>query len=742
MSEPVTAVRRERCMSKSPTSDYDSIRLEVHRLRGENADLRREIALLAEEAALFRVLADSAMVGVNISQDGRFVYVNDRLAAMFGYEEPDILLGRSLWDMVHPDDIDTVKHRIRQRLCDNGAKSKQRFRGVRADGEVIWLDSHTSQVFHHGKPAALAHLIDVTSQHEAEQALTFAYSELDQLFNIVASAVCVISVDRTVLRINQAFEKLFGADARNIVGRKCDQVWLHGRCNGAQCPLDRIKAGETQLEYRVERKGSDGGHLSLIVTAVPFRGPDGQLLGIVENFIDVTQLKRSEEQIAFQAYHDALTSLPNRLLFNDRLNMAMAHAQRQNQGLAVLFLDLDHFKTINDSLGHAVGDSLLQAVAGRLSGVLRDEDTAARIGGDEFMILLQSATDPESAGVVAERLLEAMAEPFSVSGHELYVTASIGVTLCPHDGQDPETLVSNADMAMYRAKEDGRNTYKMFTPAMNQQVVQRLALENALRKAMERDEFVVHYQPKVSLESGCIMGAEALVRWRRSDNALVPPGDFIPLAEENGMIVGIGQWVLRQACFAAKSWHEMGFGGMSVAVNLSPRQFNQRDLVEVVRAALEESGLSAEYLELEVTENAVMNDVERAIDTMRQLSDLGVHLSMDDFGRGYSSLYNLKRFPMDSLKIDRLFVRDLLNSDDEALLVNTIIAMSKSMNLEVVAEGVETAAQLDFLRRNECDQTQGFLFSKPLPGGELSDLLTSSGGRLDGPLGGKPVGAA
>ncbi len=725
-------------MSKSPTNDFDSLRLEVQRLHAENANLRKEIAVLAEEAALFRVLADSAMVGVNINQDGHFVYVNDRLADMFGYDEPQKLLGRCLWDMVHPDDLDKVKRRIRQRLCDNGTKTKQRFRGLRADGGVIWVDSHTSQVFHHGKPAALAHLVDVTSQQEAETALTFAYSELDQLFNIVASAVCVISADRTVLRVNHAFQQLFGPDARNVVGRKCDQAWLHGRCKGGDCPLERIIAGETKIEYRMERKGPDGAPLNIIVTAVPFRGPDGQLLGIVENFIDVTQLKRSEEQIAFQAYHDALTGLPNRLLFNDRLNMAMAHAQRQEQGLAVLFLDLDHFKTINDSLGHAVGDSLLQAVAERLQGVLRDEDTAARIGGDEFMVLLQSATDPESAGVVAERLLEVVSGPFAISGYELYVTASIGVTLFPHDGQDPESLTANADMAMYRAKEDGRNTYRMFTPAMNQQVIQRLAMENDLRKAMEREEFVVHYQPKVSLDSGCIMGAEALVRWMRPGNGgLVPPGEFIPLAEENGMIVGIGQWVLRQACLAAKGWHDMGFGSLCVAVNLSPRQFNQRDLVDVVRSALDESGLPAQCLELEVTENAVMNDVDRAIETMRQLSDLGVHLSMDDFGRGYSSLYHLKRFPMDSLKIDRLFIRDALNSDDEALLVNTIIAMSKSMNLEVVAEGVETEAQLDFLRRNECDQTQGFLFSKPLPGGELSELLTSCGGRLDGPLNGR-----
>ena len=449
-------------------------------------------------------------------------------------------------------------------------------------------------------------------------------------------------------------------------------------------------------------------------------GQDGRLVWALR---DISQIKSSEEKITYLAYHDALTGLPNRRLFNDRLKVAIATATRKQQRLALLFLDLDNFKHVNDGLGHAAGDELLQETARRLQGKVREEDTVARLGGDEFISLLVGIREPEYAAVVAQRILDCLAEPYRLRGRDFYLSASVGITLFPDDGDDPEALLANADMAMYRAKGAGRNNYKLFTPELNDKVQRRMALEGALRSAIDNQEFLVHYQPKVELDQGRVVGVEALVRWMRPGQGLVSPGEFIPLAEDTGQIVPIGQWVLEQACRQTKLWHERGRQGLAVSVNLSPRQFQQKDLVPMVADTLERSGLDPACLELEVTESMVMDSVDEAIVTLEQLSRLGVHLSMDDFGKGYSNLYYLKRFPMHTLKIDRSFVRDVAVDLDDASIVDTIINMSRSLRLKVIAEGVETQEQLSFLRERRCDQIQGFLFSRPLPTKELSSML-------------------
>jgi diguanylate cyclase (GGDEF)-like protein len=434
--------------------------------------------------------------------------------------------------------------------------------------------------------------------------------------------------------------------------------------------------------------------------------------------------KRYQAQIEHQANYDALTGLPNRSLLHDRLRQAV-FAQRRLRSMAVVFLDLDHFKFVNDSLGHSVGDVLLKAMAERLAAVLRDGDTVARLGGDEFVLILNDQTNEEVIYRAMQRILAEVSKPIQVEGKELYVTCSAGISLHPQDGPDVDTLLKNADAAMYRAKALGRNTFQFFTAEMNAHVTERLALEQDLRRALERREFILHYQPKVALPGGAVVGAEALVRWAHPALGVVPPARFIPLAEETGLIVALGEWVLAEACRQWRAWLDAGLEAGSVAVNLSARQFRQEGLARVVKRVLGDTGLEPKRLEMELTESMVMDDPREAVATLRALKRLGVRLSVDDFGTGYSSLSYLKDLPIDALKIDGSFVRGIAAGAraGDGLLAQAIISLAHSLELEVIAEGVETAAQLRFLRRHRCDQAQGFHFGAAVPPEEYARLL-------------------
>ncbi len=443
---------------------------------------------------------------------------------------------------------------------------------------------------------------------------------------------------------------------------------------------------------------------------------------MTEALLDASKRRELEETIRHQAYHDALTDLPNRALFKDRLTVALAQANRSRQMFAVMFLDLDRFKAVNDTAGHAQGDRLLKIVAGQLKGLIREDDSLARVGGDEFTVLL-GITRIEDAITVAERILKSFQEPRALGGHEFRITASIGITLYPGDRGDAETLLRNADIAMYRAKEEGRNNYQIYTPAMNTLLLERLAVESDLRHALEREEFVIYYQPQVDMESGGITGLEALIRWEHPRRGLVPPLEFIPLAEETGLIAPIGEWVLRTACRQNRAWQDAGLPPVRIAVNLSGRQFEQPGLVQTVAQVLAESGLAPRYLELEITESTAMRNVDYTARMLRELKGMGVRIAIDDFGTGYSSLGYLKRFPVDMLKIDQSFVRDLPDDENDAALAAGIIAMAHELKLEVIAEGVETEEQLAFLQRQRCDEMQGYLFSKPVPSDELERML-------------------
>ncbi|HEY6844353.1 MAG TPA: EAL domain-containing protein [Thermoanaerobaculia bacterium] len=423
------------------------------------------------------------------------------------------------------------------------------------------------------------------------------------------------------------------------------------------------------------------------------------------------------------AYHDALTGLPNRPLFMDRLIVALAQAARANQKLAVFFLDLDRFKDINDSLGHSVGDGLLKAVAERVRRCVREGDTVARFGGDEFTLLIPRIEQIEDAAKIAQKILETLKIPFSISDHELFVTTSIGISIYPGDGSDPETLVRNADTAMYRAKDQGRDNYQLYAPAMNARALERLALENMLRKALSHRELVLYYQPVADIRTKAIVGVEALIRWRHPDMGMVSPAHFISVAETSGLIIPIGDWVLRTACRQTKLWQKRIDPELTVAVNLSARQFAQANLVEEIGEVLEETGLQPRHLELEITESNAMQNAENTIYTLRELKALGVRIAMDDFGTGYSSLNYLKRFPIDTLKLDQSFVREITTDPTDAAIATAVIAMAHSLDLRVIGEGVETEEQFVFLQKQRCDYVQGYLLSPPQPADVVETYL-------------------
>jgi diguanylate cyclase (GGDEF)-like protein/PAS domain S-box-containing protein len=478
------------------------------------------------------------------------------------------------------------------------------------------------------------------------------------------------------------------------------------------------QAGRFDCEYRIV-------HSSGEVRWVWERGtgiydPAGSLIAIEGLIQDISERKLYQARIEQQASYDSLTGLANRTLLSERLQQAIRHARSQGTRLAVVFVDLDRFKLINDSLGHQVGDELLRTMAARLKSGVRESDTVARLGGDEFVLLLNGHRDAESIAGVLERMLASIGRRWSIPQGDFNITCSMGVALYPDDGTSAETLLKHADAAMYRAKEKGRNNFQFFTAELNKEVTERLALEGKLRRALEHRQFSLHYQPRIDLRSGAVVGAEALIRWESGEEPL-DPARFIPVAEETGLIVPIGAWVLETACAQNKAWQDAGLAPLVVSVNVSPRQFRQGNLVRTIADVLGRTGLDARCLEVELTESAVMHDADQFTEMLRELSDLGVAISLDDFGTGYSSLGYLKRFAVDRLKVDRSFVQDLTNDSDDATIVRTIIALGHNLGLKVVAEGVESEQQLEFLRANGCDEGQGHHFGHPLPPGQFAE---------------------
>jgi diguanylate cyclase (GGDEF)-like protein/PAS domain S-box-containing protein len=469
----------------------------------------------------------------------------------------------------------------------------------------------------------------------------------------------------------------------------------------------------------------DGSEVPIENSVAPIHDREGKPTGAVVVFRDVSAARAMALEMTHSAQHDFLTGMPNRMLLNDRVNQAIAWAQRHAKKVAVLFLDLDGFKHINDSLGHATGDKLLQSVAKRLVECVRGSDTVSRQGGDEFVVLLTEVGLSEDAAITARRMLQTVAQAHSVDQHDLHVTTSIGVSVFPDDGQDAETLIKNADTAMYQAKENGRQSYQFFKPAMNVRAVERQSIEESLRRALERKEFLVQYQPKVNLKTLEITGAEALIRWKHPVRGMVPPSDFIPIAEDCGLIVPIGNWVLREACKQARTWMDAGLPLATMAVNISAMEFRDEDFLDGVFRILRETGLDPAALELELTESVLMKRAESTQSILKILRGSGIQLAVDDFGTGYSSLSYLRKFPIDALKIDQSFIRQITTAPDETTIVTAVISMGRSLKLRVVAEGVETMEELTFLQAHQCEEAQGYYFSRPVLPERFAQLLKS-----------------
>lgn len=550
----------------------------------------------------------------------------------------------------------------------------------------------------------------------------------DRAIESSVNAICItdnLAPDNPIVYVNPAFERITGYSSEEVLGRNARL--LQGS-DLAQPELIGVRAAlqdERPCHVVLRNYRKDGSMYWNELHIAPVRNDAGAVTHYIGVHSDITDAKTHQDELARQANHDSLTGLPNRNLLWDRIDGACARTQRYGNFAAVVFLDLDNFKVVNDSLGHTRGDQLLRAVAARLQSALRATDTVARQGGDEFVLVLSDQKSEQQVAGELQRIVRLFLKPFPVDSQDVFITASMGAALHPQDAKDPESLMKSAELAMYRAKESGRNTYQLYTVEMQTRVTQRLALESGLRRALEQGEFELHYQPQVDLRSNRVFGCEALIRWRQADLGMISPATFIPLAEETGLIVPIGEWVLRTACRQCKKWQDAGLPAVTVAVNISARQFREKNLFHLVATILAETGLAPGQLELEVTESVIMHDAQQVIASLQAFRDMGVHLSVDDFGTGYSSLSYLKRFPVERLKIDQSFVRDLGTDADDAAIAQAIITLGHTLNLRVIAEGVETPEQLAFLRQHQCDEMQGYLFGKPMPVEEFGKLLGS-----------------
>ncbi|HZW11980.1 MAG TPA: EAL domain-containing protein [Noviherbaspirillum sp.] len=563
---------------------------------------------------------------------------------------------------------------------------------------------------------------DIAARRRAEQGLELRQRAIEASANaiIITSA---LPPNYPIEYVNPAFERITGYSAADVIGRSSSLLWADD--------LDQPEIREIRAAAREKREGhavlrnytKDGSLIWSDIYLAPVRDESGEVNHFVVALYDITDTKRYQAELEFRANRDTLTGLANRSLLQDRLHQAIVYAERYGHTAWLLFLNLDRFKFVNDTLGHHAGDEVLKCVADRLRQAVRETDTVARLSADEFALILPERSDEKLATPIVHRIMQTIARPIVIDGYEFVMGCSIGIAICPSDGNESGTLIKHAAIAMYRAKEAGRNSFQFYTSAMNERAMERLRLESDLRNAIEREEFVLHYQPQVSLEGGRVLGMEALIRWQHPVLGMVPPGRFIQLAEELGLIVPLGSWVLRTACRQSVAWRRDGLGDVRVAVNLSARQFYQQDLVATIESVLEETGIAPHLLELELTESMMMTDVEHAVKIMHELKALGVHLSIDDFGTGYSSLAYLKRFPIDLLKIDQSFVRDITVDPDDAAIVRSIISLAHSLRLKVIAEGVETEEQLAYLHEHGCDYMQGYYFSKPLPAAECSWML-------------------
>jgi diguanylate cyclase (GGDEF)-like protein/PAS domain S-box-containing protein len=691
-------------------------------------DRKRSEEMLQNSENKYRVLFEDSADATWLLDEKGFLDSNSAAQQLFGYSAAALKL-------LHPADISPPNQpdgspslmAAEQKIASAFLNGQERFEWLhqRKNGTLFPAEVCLTALTLSGQPKLLATVRDITERKQSEEGLLFKTALLEAQAETTIDGILAVDEADHIVLANKQFGLHFGIpdellsarDDRVVRMHVVDQVEDPAAFNESVHYLHSHRDEKSRDELRL-KNGKIFDRYS-----APLVDSKGQYRGRIWYFRDITDRKVAEEQVQYLAYYDALTGLPNRTLLQDRLTTALAVARRRKEKVALLFLDLDRFKIINDSLGHSLGDLLLHDVAERLRGWAREQDTVARLGGDEFLIVLTAVGDMPGAAVAAERLMDAMTGEFLVQGHSLSVGCSLGISIFPEHGADGETLIKNADAAMYSAKDHGRNSFRFFTEDMNAQNVERLTLENGLRLALDKKELFLLYQPQMDIASGRITGLEALLRWQHPELGLVPPDRFIRIAENSGLIVPIGEWVLRTACSQSRKWQEEGLLGVPVAVNVSAVQFRQEGFCEFVRTVLQEARLAPEYLELELTESLLLSDADLMMSVFQELKAMGLRLAIDDFGTGYSSLSYLKQLPVSKLKIDRSFVRDVAVNTDDAAITKAIISMAKSLSLKVIAEGVESEAQMTFLRAHHCDEIQGYYFSKPLSADEVVEKL-------------------
>jgi len=737
----------------SPAGDEDTARRAVQRgahdyLLKDHIDthwLSRSLRYLIEckaarhtlhnSEARFRAMSDVSPLGIFVSDaEGGCVYTNAAYQRIAGLSFEQTLGTR--WSVaIHPEDRQRVLADWRV-AAQSDVPFRTEFRFQRDDGSVVWTRVNSAAMRDGLEPHGHVQTVeDITERKStefglraAEEALFEEKERAQVTLNSIGDAVLTTDLLGNVTYLNLVAEAMTGWSSEDALGRPLVDVFRiidgttrQAAVNPARRALEEDRTVGLAADCVLIRR--DGFESAIEDSAAPIHNRTGQVTGAVIVFHDVTQSRAMAQKMAHLAQHDFLTGLPNRALLTERLSQAIGLTNRHCKQVALLFLDLDGFKHINDSLGHAVGDQLLQSVADRLAACVRSTDMVCRQGGDEFVILLAEIEQPQDAGHVAETLLAAFVAPHLIGGHELHVTFSIGISVYPDDGGNVDSVMQNADMAMFHAKASGRNNYQFFRADMNIRAVLRSTVESGLRRALENGEFLLHYQPQIDLASGAMIGAEALIRWRDPALGLVYPGQFVPIAEASGLIVPIGRWALREACRQVRAWMDAGLRAVPVAVNISAVEFRHKGFVDGVALILAETRLAPGYLELELTESILMHDAESSTLVLKALKLMGVRLAIDDFGTGYSSLSYLKRFPIDTLKIDQSFVRDTATDMDDATIVTAVIGMGKNLKQRVIAEGVETSEQLAFLRTQQCDEGQGFHFSHALPAEAFGLLL-------------------